>query len=59
MNVKQCPNCDGETLVINTRVRDTGAIARRRICTECHCRFTTYEIDGDAYKRIVDDRIRY
>jgi len=40
-----CPYCgDSETKVIDTRPADEGAsIRRRRECTQCRSRFTTYE----------------
>ena len=40
-----CPFCDGEdTRVVDSRPADGGtAIRRRRECTECGNRFTTYE----------------
>jgi len=40
-----CPYCgDSETKVIDTRPADEGAsIRRRRECTQCRNRFTTYE----------------
>lgn len=40
-----CPFCgDSETKVIDTRPADEGAsIRRRRECTQCKSRFTTYE----------------
>jgi len=40
-----CPYCgDSETKVIDTRPADEGAsIRRRRECTQCKSRFTTYE----------------
>lgn len=38
----RCPNCKGETQVIDSREADN-SIRRRRECLVCQCRFTTYE----------------
>ena len=37
-----CPNCHKETKVIDSRVDDQ-TVRRRRECTACQTRFTTYE----------------
>ena len=41
----QCPSCHfSDTKVIDSRPTDDGqAIRRRRECTNCHFRFTTFE----------------
>lgn len=41
----RCPKCDqGETKVLESRISNEGrSIRRRRACTICHYRFTTYE----------------
>src|SRR6187551_143465 len=38
----QCPYCTGDSSVTETRVTADG-LRRRRICTACKRRFTTYE----------------
>lgn len=38
----RCPNCKGESQVIDTREADN-SIRRRRVCLNCQHRFTTYE----------------
>lgn len=39
-----CPNCGGETKVLDTRMNEsTNAVKRRRECIICGKRFTTYE----------------
>jgi len=38
----QCPYCDGDSSVTETRVTTDG-LRRRRVCTVCKRRFTTYE----------------
>lgn len=40
----RCPVCtNGETKVVDSRATDDDAIRRRRVCTSCEARFTTYE----------------
>jgi transcriptional repressor NrdR len=41
----QCPYCRNETSVTETRVTSDG-MRRRRVCTACKRRFTTYERVG-------------
>ena len=40
-----CPKCDqGDTKVLESRISNEGrSIRRRRVCTKCNHRFTTYE----------------
>ena len=38
-----CPRCDSATRTLETRRVPDGAIRRRRECTSCGHRFTTYE----------------
>lgn len=39
-----CPTCNGDTRVLESRAAEAGlAIRRRRECTDCGRRFTTYE----------------
>lgn len=39
-----CPECDGPTVVDQTRPTAGGAVTwRRRICVDCALRFSTYE----------------
>jgi transcriptional repressor NrdR len=38
-----CPRCDSPTKTLETRRVPDGATRRRRECTECGHRFTTYE----------------
>jgi transcriptional repressor NrdR len=38
-----CPRCDSSTKTLETRRVPDGALRRRRQCTECSHRFTTYE----------------
>ncbi|MDY6761604.1 MAG: transcriptional regulator NrdR [Candidatus Nanohaloarchaea archaeon] len=40
----KCPHCDGEdSSVLETRESDTAGLRRRRECSDCGERFTTYE----------------
>ena len=39
----QCPYCSGDSNVTETRVTVDGGMRRRRVCTACKRRFTTYE----------------
>ena len=38
-----CPRCDSPTKTLETRRVPDGAVRRRRECTSCGHRFTTYE----------------
>jgi transcriptional repressor NrdR len=38
-----CPRCDASTAILETRRADGNAVRRRRRCSECGHRFTTYE----------------
>ena len=39
----ECPTCGGSTRVVDSRATEDGAIRRRRQCSRCEHRFTTYE----------------
>ena len=41
----KCPSCDGQRVgVAECRPKENGfVIRRRRLCTDCHYRWTTYE----------------
>lgn len=41
----QCPYCEGDSSVTETRLAD-GGLRRRRVCGVCRRRFTTYEKVG-------------
>ena len=50
-----CPVCGGNTIVADSRPQpDT--IKRRRKCVECNYRFSTFEIDEDQYRNLVEYR---
>lgn len=47
----QCPNCNGESHVIDSRDGED-ARRRRRQCNECKFRYSTYEIHAKDYERM-------
>ena len=47
----QCPKCNGESCVIDSRDGET-ARRRRRKCNSCLHRYTTYEIHSAEYERL-------
>lgn len=52
----QCPQCNGESKVIDSRDGET-ARRRRRECLRCRNRYSTYEIHADEYDRLQAFRI--
>jgi transcriptional repressor NrdR len=54
----QCPYCSGDSSVTETRVTIDG-MRRRRVCTACKRRFTTYEKVGAPGLKVVkrDDSV--
>ena len=54
-----CPQCAGDTGVVDTRATDHNAIRRRRVCADCGYRLTTFEIvsehnpSSDAAERML------
>lgn len=47
-----CPNCGGETKVVDSRPQEDG-VQRRRECLECKERFKTVEIDSELYQKLL------
>lgn len=47
-----CPLCRGQTIVVDSRLRDD-CITRRRECLVCEYRFSTIEVEREHYKRMV------
>lgn len=47
-----CPECGGDTKVVETRFGIDDLRCRRRECLECGCRFSTVEINMDVYKKL-------
>lgn len=52
----RCPNCQGETLVTDSRDAPENTLRRRRECVACSHRFTTYESTVQVAKRRQADR---
>lgn len=46
-----CPNCGGETHVVDSRPKEDST-HRRRECIECKHRFSTVKIDADYYETL-------
>lgn len=47
----QCPRCNGESKVIDSRDGET-ARRRRRECLRCKNRYSTYEIHAEEYDKL-------
>ena len=47
-----CPNCGGNTKVIDSRLQED-SVYRRRECMVCKKRFSTTEIDLEMYQKIT------
>jgi len=47
----QCPYCDGDSSVTETRLAE-GGLRRRRVCSQCKRRFTTYEKVGSPSLKV-------
>ena len=45
--LSRCLKCDSVAIVFNSRVDANGWRWRRRACTVCHHRWTTYEVPAD------------
>ena len=48
-----CPNCGGDTKVIDSRPQED-SVHRRRECLTCKERFSTTEIDLQMYDKIAN-----
>lgn len=51
----ECVICGGKTKVINTRRTEDGRQYRRRKCTDCEERFTTYEVNQMSLFNMLED----
>lgn len=52
----KCPKCYSlELEVLSTRAQDSGIVVRRRQCSECKHRFSTYELPPTAYSYAKSD----
>ena len=52
-----CPSCSGPTHVIDSRGDGDGVRYRRRRCSRCSRRFSTYEISAVEYARVQAMRV--
>lgn len=49
-----CPNCQGKTKTVDSRMDASGdSVYRRHRCLQCGLDFRTIEIDLDLYERLV------
>jgi transcriptional regulator NrdR family protein len=54
-----CPKCDARTNVKDSRQDVDGSVRRRRECSQCSHRFTTYEeVSGRLEKASDRERLR-
>ena len=47
-----CPRCGASAGVTDSRPAHAGAVRRRRKCSLCEHRFTTYEVMADRYGHV-------
>lgn len=47
-NIRICPKCKAESVVMDSRVSPTGFVIRRRVCQNCNIRWTSAEIPYKA-----------
>lgn len=50
----KCVFCDGQTKIVDTRKNKDGRRYRRRKCTSCDKRFTTYEVNQVQMLNLLD-----
>ena len=53
----ECPRCNGDTTVIDSRPSQNNEVRRRRQCVLCKYRFTTYELTAVS-KAILEQKCR-
>lgn len=49
----RCPECGGETKIVDSSPTDDDATRRRRVCRSCGHRFVTLEYDAE-YIRMLE-----
>jgi len=49
----QCPVCHNDSNVVDSRTTADGSVRRRRVCSSCKRRFTTYERVGSPNLKVV------
>ena len=47
-----CPNCGGDTCVVDSR-RNADSIKRRRRCLKCKYSFATLEVNADGFDMLT------
>ncbi len=52
-----CLTCGNPTYVKNTRGKSKQRLMRRRECTSCGKRFTTYEVREEELKQVDTDQV--
>lgn len=57
MRIDKCPKCGGNTQVKDSRLTHN-RIRRRRVCYDCHYRYTTYEGFVSDFNFNPDEQIR-
>ena len=49
--IMNCPKCgSSDTYVLETRQTASGSMRRRRECSDCHNKFTKYEVNQKQWK---------
>jgi transcriptional repressor NrdR len=49
----QCPFCERDSQVVDSRTTADGGVRRRRVCSQCKRRFTTYERVGSPNLKVL------
>ena len=49
----QCPFCERDSQVVDSRTTADGGVRRRRLCSQCKRRFTTYERVGSPNLKVL------
>lgn len=50
----KCPNCGSPKVYVLESRRSQAGTRRRKKCSDCGWRATTYEIDGSKYQRLLE-----
>jgi transcriptional regulator NrdR family protein len=53
----KCGACNGKTSVSNSRMSKLGNVRRRRDCSKCGERFTTYEVDMMEFMIYLESKL--
>lgn len=49
----KCPKCGSDQLGCIDSRKNNGAVRRRRVCQDCHYRFSTMEISVDEFNAMM------